>query len=322
MSRRDNAIGGYFTLEVNRGSHYHKDALRLNTAKNCLEYILRLRKYSKVYIPAFTCKIVQVPFYTLGIKFSEYSINKNLEPFELPELKNGEAFLYTNYFGIKSEFTKTLAAKYGSQLIVDNAQAFFDIPINGIDTFYSSRKFFGVPDGAYLYTDKSLQLLFPRDISYQRLNHLVKRIDLGPEQAYEDFTNVERMLSSEPIKQMSLVTESLLMNINYKDVIERRMSNFRILHKNLCKYNLLKFDLSDNMVPMVYPYMTEDKSLKDKLISQRIFIPTYWPNVIEDSDINSYERYLTNHLCPLPIDQRYDEKDMDRIINIILKSKI
>ena len=45
------AIGGYFELELRSGERYHKDALCLNTARNCFEYILLARKYKKVYIP-------------------------------------------------------------------------------------------------------------------------------------------------------------------------------------------------------------------------------------------------------------------------------
>lgn len=44
----DKAIGGYFELELRKGEHYHKNALRLNTARNCFEYVLLVRKYTKV----------------------------------------------------------------------------------------------------------------------------------------------------------------------------------------------------------------------------------------------------------------------------------
>ena len=44
-------IGGYFELQLRKGEHYHKGALQLNTARNCLEYILRAKKYKKIYIP-------------------------------------------------------------------------------------------------------------------------------------------------------------------------------------------------------------------------------------------------------------------------------
>ena len=38
-------IGVYFELELRKGEHYHKDAIRLNTACNCFEYILLDRHY-------------------------------------------------------------------------------------------------------------------------------------------------------------------------------------------------------------------------------------------------------------------------------------
>ena len=40
---------------------------------------------------------------------------------------------------------------------------FYAKPIHGNDTFYTCRKFFGVPDGAYLYTDKLLDEEFSKN---------------------------------------------------------------------------------------------------------------------------------------------------------------
>ena len=60
-------IGGYFSLELPHYGEYHKDAIRLNTGRNCLEYILRVRNYKKVYIPYYTCDVVLEPFKKLGI---------------------------------------------------------------------------------------------------------------------------------------------------------------------------------------------------------------------------------------------------------------
>ena len=44
------AIGGYFELELQQGEEYHKDALRLNTARNCFEYILSV-SYTHLTLP-------------------------------------------------------------------------------------------------------------------------------------------------------------------------------------------------------------------------------------------------------------------------------
>lgn len=48
-------IGGYFELELPLHSELHADAIALNGGRFCLEYLLRCRKYSKIYIPYFTC---------------------------------------------------------------------------------------------------------------------------------------------------------------------------------------------------------------------------------------------------------------------------
>ena len=94
-------IGGYFELELRQGGHYHKDALRLNTARNSFEYVLRARHCRKVYVPHYTCEVLLEPINKLGIDVLFYAVNEALEPVKLPVLEEGEAFLYTNYFGLK-----------------------------------------------------------------------------------------------------------------------------------------------------------------------------------------------------------------------------
>ena len=79
-----NPIGGYFGLELNNSEHYHNDALRLNTARNCFEYVLRARQYKKVYIPYYTCEVMLEPINKLGLQYEFYQINELLEPSVLP----------------------------------------------------------------------------------------------------------------------------------------------------------------------------------------------------------------------------------------------
>lgn len=53
--------------------------------------------------------------------------------------------------------------------IIDNAQVYFDVPLEGVDTLYTCRKFLGVSDGAFLYTDTLLSKELPLDKSYDRM---------------------------------------------------------------------------------------------------------------------------------------------------------
>lgn len=310
-------IGGYFSLELPFHEEYHKDAIRLNTGRNCLEYILRARRYSKVYIPYYTCEVILEPFHKLTVNYEFYHINQDFEIADDIQLKAGEALLYTNYYGLKQRYVERLASHYGKQLIVDNTQAFYDKPVKGIDTFYTCRKFFGVPDGAYLYTDQLLDDEFEQDESYERMTFLLKRIDLGAEAGYADFREQSRLLVGQPIKRMSKLTERLMQSIDYQWVAKRRRENFELLHQSLEGSNQYHAQLPADAVPMVYPYLTDQKGLHDHLINNKVFIARYWPNVLDWASVGSMEHLFTQELLPLPIDQRYRREEANRIIRII-----
>ena len=80
---------------------------------------------------------------------------------------------------------------------------------------------------------------------------------------------------------------------------------------------MLKIALDNNVVPMVYPYLTDNQALKQRLISERVYVATYWPNVLDWVNEGDWEHYLIKNMCPIPIDQRYDKRELQRIISII-----
>lgn len=310
-------IGGYFSLEFPQYEEYHKDAIRLNTGRNCLEYILRVRGYKKVYVPYYTCEAVMEPINKLGIPYEFYHIDIHFEIRVRFTLKEGEALLYTNYFGLKQRYVERLAEKLGTRLIVDNTQAFYAKPIQGIDTFYTCRKFFGVPDGAYLYCDKELDEEIEQDYSYDRVAHLVKRIDLSAEEGFKDFRRVDDGLDNQPTRKMSKLTQRMMQGVDYEADALRRRANFQILHEALGKENNLELHLEDDAVPMVYPYLVSAKGLREKLIENKIFVARYWPNVLEWAKLDDIDYLLAYQMQPLPVDQRYGKEEMDRIIELI-----
>ena len=271
-----------------------------------------------------------MPYYTCGVMFGVprkldvaieyYHINSSLEPETLPELQPGEAFLYTNYFGLNNDSVKELASHFGSQLIVDNSQAFYAARLDGIDTFYSPRKYFGVPDGGYLYTEAVMNSNFEQADSLHRTTHLLKRWDSGPESGYQDFKQSEDSLYNAPIQQMSNLTAALLNNIDYDYSAKKRKENFNLLAQYLDKENSLNPKLGEEDVPMVYPFLTSNESLRNRLIANRVFIPRYWEPTAETRGMLSpWEESFSERLLPLPIDQRYGSEDMFRIIDIIEK---
>ncbi|MFX1432636.1 MAG: hypothetical protein ACFFBT_10940 [Promethearchaeota archaeon] len=308
-------IGGYFELELEKRKEYHPEALRLNSGRNALYYILKVLEPAKIFIPYYICDSVLEPIHKLKIELEFYHINKKFEP-EIPTNFNQNDFvLSVNYFGINDSIVKFLAATI-KNLIIDNSQAFYCQPYK-YPTFYSTRKFFGVVDGGYLYIEKFLEEELEQAISYKNYSHILKRWELGADAGYEDYLKVEEFLSHDPIKRMSNLTQNILSSINYKKVKLTRERNFIFLHKNLKDLNELPINLENLNGPMKYPFLINNRKLKQFLIDNKIYISTYWQEVIDRVEKSSFEYYLTENLIPIPIDQRYNLSDMKLIIEKI-----
>lgn len=314
-------IGGYFELELpDHGGFLHDDGVLLNSGRNALEYVLRsFAVIRHIWIPYFTCDAVLEPIKKLSLSYSFYHINLRLEIADEIELGKDDYLLYTNYFGIKDQYTFQLAERYGAYLILDNAQAWYAKPIPGINTIYSPRKFVGVPDGGIAYCRDSIDVsLLENDFSFNRCSHLLKRIDLGPQRGYSEFKDNDNGLAGQPMRRMSRLTKRLLCSIDFNFIKHKRVANYQELNKKLQDFNGLVLP-EDSMFqcPMVYPFLSSDSYSKKRLIENHIFVATYWPNVIKWVSEDCIEREFVSNLLPLPCDQRYFKDEMNAIQDLL-----
>jgi len=141
-------IGGFFGLELGIGGKFHEGALALNSARNCLRHIVHTKGIKRLLVPFYTCDAVVDALKAEAVKSIPYKVNADFSP--ILEDDQDDYLLYINYFGVNSKNIEKLL-KIHPKLIIDNAQAFYSQPVANIDTFYSPRKFFGVPDGGYVY---------------------------------------------------------------------------------------------------------------------------------------------------------------------------
>lgn len=312
-------IGGYFELELSNIDNFpHVDGIFVNTGRNALELILRtIPSIQNIYIPYYTCDVVLEPLKKININYSFYHINETLEIVDNIELKNNEYILYTNYFGVKDCYIKHLENKYGANLIVDNAQALYAKPTT--KCLYSPRKFVGIPDSGIAYTDNSVNITsYATDYSFDRFDHLLIRHDKDATLGHTIFKENSTKLKEQDIKHTSILTKRVIFSIDFDAIKQKRIANFKYLHSRLKDSNLLDIDSFDSIAcPMVYPYYTDDNTLKAKLIKNKIFVATYWPNVLEWCKPEDFEYRLANNIIAIPIDQRYGIEEMDRIIKII-----
>ena len=315
-------IGGYFELEIQPSSNklFDEKAVFVNSGRNAFEYVIRsLPKIEKIWMPYYTCSSLQEPISRLKLKVEYYHINNQLEIANIEDLVLGENdyLLYTNYFGVKNKYTDFLQEEYSNNLIVDNSQALFYPPTRLC--FYSPRKFVGIPDGGVAFSPFKYEVNEQNKSSYLRCAHLLKRYDYVASEGYEDFKRNSKSIKGEPLQLMSNLTRKLLESIDFDIIKIRRMQNFVYLHSILGENNKLKITLDDIVAPMVYPYITDEEFLRDRLIQNKIYIATYWPTIFNEMEKNSFEYQVTKNLIPFPIDQRYNEEDMKKIIEIYKK---
>lgn len=312
-------IGGFFELELKCGKEYHNDALSFNTGRNCLKWILENTGLKKIYIPLYNCDVIENTLEKLNINHDFYPIDVNLDPVFHLSLSSDEALLIVNYFGIKDKTIFNLADKH-PRLIADHSQAFFCHPLSGHHTFYSARKFFGVPDGAYLYSDSCKHHPEENESSWEHCQHLLRRTDDGAHISYAFFKENEARLAERPPLKMSLLSKALLKNIDYNLIKNKRIENYKFLHRHLGSVNELRNINISSEVPMVYPFLHIGAiKIRQALMENKIYTATYWKNVAENTPPDSFEHYLSLNTVALPIDQRYSEEEMKFILTVINK---
>lgn len=328
MKNRSIELGGYFDLSIETHREFYcnkTNCLRLNSGRSGL--ILAVRNYgcSKVLIPSYLCDSVKETFIKNGIRVEEYNISDKFIPLITNKDKK-TAIVVVKYYGIYPNNKEMKKIVFNNiNVIIDNTQSFFSKPIMSVFNIYSPRKFFGVPDGGYLIgksLDNNLYYDLDIDNSGETSNYILSRIDSGCNNNYNAFLLNEKRIADNGVKKMSELTKYLLKIQNYQNCVRKRIENFNYLNSKLASINELRINniAEKESVPMVYPLLIKNDTLRKKMIKNSIYVSQWWKCVIDNSAANSYEKYLSRYLLPLPIDHRYGKKEMSVIAKIVLET--
>ena len=308
-------IGGYIELEHFSGPLLHEGASALNCARAALLLLIRARGIKRLLLPKLLCDCVARASERAGIPFTLYGVGADFLPAEELTLRDGEWLYLVNYYSQLSNGVLGELAQKHRRVIVDNAHSYFQPPLPGVDTLYTCRKYFGVADGAFLYTDAPLPPL-ARDESHTRMGYLLGRFERPASAFYAEYKANDEFFDREPPKAMSPLTENLLRAVDYEAAARRRRENFRFLHERLGASNALRLQETGTYM---YPYCTENgAALRRALQKEGIYIPTLWPAVFDLCEKGEREYKLAENVLPLPIDQRYGPEEMDHIVGLIL----
>lgn len=308
-------IGGYIEFEHYERPMLHDDGIKLNCGRNALAYLIEAYNIHKISMPKFMCDSCEGVLQKYGVEVSRYSIGLDFKPC-IDNIQTDEWLYIVNYYGqLTEEYILSLKNMY--RIILDNAQAYFNEPITGIPTIYTCRKFFGVADGAILYSEKKIEVE-EQDESFDRMHFLMGRFERSASEFYSEYVENNHLFANEPIKKMSILTENLLRSIDYDKTCRRRKENFQFLDEQLKNLNKLQLTIPNG--PFMYPlYIEQGKELRKNLQSKKIFIPTLWPAVFSICKENEMEYNMANNILPIPVDQRYKIEDMNYMVKEIIR---
>lgn len=285
-----------------------------------------------VLLPSYICESVVSP--CTG-KIEYYKIAPDFS-IDLEDLKNKLTDRVTvvyimHYFGAlqpKETLTeiKRLQAELHFVIVEDTTHSIFtSVHTIGDYCICSLRKWFAVPDGAVLYSKHSLdgigakapaQKNVWKRLQAMLLKHAYLYDGVECNRLYRDiFDETEHALDVQSeIYRMSNVSFSLLSCYSVQDMISARRKNFDVLYEGLGGMGLHMVLPHEDIVPLVFPVMTEDRNaLRSFLIEKQIYCAVHWPMPEDFTE----EVKRSDHMISLPLDQRYGKEHMQYMIRCI-----
>jgi dTDP-4-amino-4,6-dideoxygalactose transaminase len=346
MLLKKKEIGSYFNIPFNlifkKKINCFPKTILLSSGRDCLSYIIESNKWgcnNRILMPSYLCESILEPFKKKKIKIIFYKIKKSME-IDHKDLKlkiskgKFDAILTIDYFGLIKQELQKFPEKEKIIHLNDQVQSFLsNTKKEGDYIFNSYRKFLCLPDGSYLKVkNKSKeQIKLKRSIPHslfivtKLISGLLKNIPFLKLMFRALFEISEKKLINydKPAK-MSKISKILLSRTNFVEIKKKRRENYLFLNDKIKEMKNIKPLISKIKAedcPIGFPIICKNRDkLKKHLIKNKIYPPIHWnlPKEINKKEFKDSWN-ISKNILTIPIDQRYDEKDMQRIVNVINK---
>lgn len=342
-----NEIGSEFDID---GTRIDKDAITVfdllkdyetifcDSGRSAIKLLVKEKKIRKVLMPSYICESVVNSFDGCEVHF--YDLSSNLSPIkEELEKKLDYEFdaIYLCYFNgyIYDEdilnIIKDKKKEKNFIIIEDTTHSFFtEISTIGDYHVCSLRKWFPIPDGGVLYFKSKTFAHYEINESTswsdkKRLLMVEKhRYLLGDSVDKNELLSNFRELDEEidnqkEVHKMSIFSLETLKSIDIKRMCEIRRNNARYLMNNLKLSHIESFcvDIEKGQVPLFFTlHCTDRNGLRRHLTYNKIFCPIHWP-LFNKIECFASSKYNEDNELSIPIDQRYNNKDMEYICKCI-----
>lgn len=287
------------------------------SGRSALKAIIRENNFKTAALPDWCCESMVVPFIDEGIKVSFYpALGRDIRT-------NADVILVLDYFGYTQN---TKLCDFDGVVIRDVTHSLFSADYTDANyCFGSLRKWAGFSTAGFAWGFKS-------PVSYEEPLHDfvdLKRSAMAEKKAYINeqtcvknyfgsFSTAEDMLEHIgilPADPDDVVSASKL-DVNF--IINRRRKNAQILLDTFHDIAIFP-ELKNTECPLFVPIKVKDRNeLRSHLIQKEIYCPIHWPKTACHTDISQATLEIYDSELSLICDQRYDERDMQRIIKEII----
>ena len=298
-----------------------------------------------VLIPAYTCQTVITPFEEAGWQCEYFGIKKDLRInienlYETIDRFHPSLLVVHPFFGMDLNEVEcdTMAdfKSLGIEIILDLTQCLFSKRDYLFPSYVvaSYRKWMPIPDGGYLvqknktnisqpqlenneFTEREIAAMYLRGLYFTNEEQRLKGISMR-------LSKIADCLAESNIipHRMSQIAFNLMNKEDLEYNQNKRIQNYSYLIKNVHESKRVKKVCSDfnnvTTAPLYFTiYVNDRKALQRLLAEDSCYAPVIWPMEDERVLINDDVKYIYDHLLAIPCDQRYDEADMSRVVNVI-----
>ncbi|AOR23407.1 DegT/DnrJ/EryC1/StrS family aminotransferase [Clostridium taeniosporum] len=335
-------------------NNIENEGLLLSGGESAIRFILNEISFENdeiILLPSYLCPTIVELIKKLNIKYKFYNINKKLD-IDIVSIENlinkynVKVVFFIDYFGFfhkesTRKFLKNLKLK-NILLIEDAVQKFWikwEKKFIGDYVFNSYRKFLPI-DGSLILCRENESLNILKKLNslsrYKEANDKyfkfmekardIKTKFISQNIGYEnDYLNLFNRANIEYYKRKNILKINLkhkryLNHFPINKFIKRREENYSYVFKQLKNMKKITFlnqteNLDDN-TPLVFPILIDNRDcIKKELMKNQIYLPIHW-NLENEKWINNFKNSLniSKNILSLPIDWRYEIKDMEFLI--------
>lgn len=319
----------------------------LLSGRTAIDYILKdildQHDISTVYFPSYACDSMLQPFEDNGVAVIFYNVYyENGIQVDININQECDLFFGMNYFGHsvgRMDDYITAFKKRNTLVIEDITHSLLSEKSFNLNSDYllaSLRKWFPIISGGVAvkrtgFFKSRIKRGTKSELISLRKKAMLEKAQFMNGEIVEKSTFIKkyntanRMLDLDyKLYDIDSVSLNVLNNTSISDIKHSRNKNILFLYQKLAskKYINFLFDEFNSkdcllFLPIILKSRNDRDELRAHLIKENIFCPIHWPKpiLLKDSSNNIlYERELS-----LVIDQRYEIKDLERLVRSLEK---